>query len=586
MLTEGKCVSRPTSLTVPPSSRTSRRVLFLLWCGVALLALSARLLPQPRTIDDAFITFRYSRNLVEGQGFVYNPGVRTLGTTTPLYTLLMAAIGALTGSGAYPWFALYVNALADAVSAVLLAWLAYRITRRRVVGGLVGLAWALHPYSVTFAIGGMETSVAILWMLAAASAYVARRERWMAVFAALGVLTRVDALLWVAPLFAHQMITHWRAADDRPAWRRLPWRSWALFALVLAPWYLFSWAYFGTMLSNSLHAKRLAYLMPPLQAFTRLLQQVATPFADYTAFGIPAIAIGVVLYPGLFAVGVLYAARRTPRALPFLLYPVLYIAAFSLANPLIFRWYLAPPLPAYLLAIGVGVAALTEALTAQIKRPHLVTGVLLLIGGVWAAMLLNAWTLHPDHGPDRPAPEMAWHKIELNYQRVGERLRDEYGVNAQTLVAAGDIGALGYYSRARILDTVGLVTPELSAYYPVDPAIIPTGANYAIPPALILDYRPDYLVVMADFVRQGLARSAEFQSQYVQAWDIPTDYYGGRMIVYQRRDLAPETSFDGASSSNGARVQTVYTLHWPKNAELGKVRGAEPLSGEQEPVTR
>ena len=578
-------MSRPTSLTVPPS-RTSRRIICLLWCGVALLALIARLLPQPRTIDDAFITFRYSRNLVEGQGFVYNPGVHTLGTTTPLYTLLMAAIGALSGSGLYPWFALYVNALADAVNVVLLAWLAYRISRRSVLGVVVGLAWALHPYSVTFAIGGMETSVAILWMLAATSAYVARRERWMAVFAALGVLTRVDALLWIAPLFAHQMITHWRTANNRPAWKRLPWQSWALFAVVLAPWYLFSWAYFGTLLSNSLHAKRLAYVVPPLQAFTRLLQQVATPLEDYAAFGITGIAIGIVLYPGLAVIGLLYTGRHTPRALPFLLYPILYVAAFSLANPLIFRWYLAPLLPAYLLAIGVGVTALIQALTEQIKRPHLVTGVLLLVGGIWAAMLLNAWTLHPDHGPNRPAPAMAWHEIELNYRRVGERLRDEYGVDAQTLVAAGDIGALGYYSRARILDTVGLVTPELSAYYPVDPSLVPEDANYAIPPALILDYRPAYLVVMADFVRKGLARSAEFQSQYMQAWEISTDYYGGHMIVYQRRDLARETSFDDTSPGNGERVQIAHVLHWPKSAELGKVRGAEPPSGEQEPVTR
>ena len=43
---------------------------------LAALALAARALPGPRTIDDAFITFRYSRNIVEGEGFVYNPGVR------------------------------------------------------------------------------------------------------------------------------------------------------------------------------------------------------------------------------------------------------------------------------------------------------------------------------------------------------------------------------------------------------------------------------------------------------------------------------------------------------------------------------
>ena len=51
------------------------------------LALAARMIPGPRTIDDSYITFRYARNLLAGEGFVYNPGVRLMGTTTPLYTL-------------------------------------------------------------------------------------------------------------------------------------------------------------------------------------------------------------------------------------------------------------------------------------------------------------------------------------------------------------------------------------------------------------------------------------------------------------------------------------------------------------------
>jgi arabinofuranosyltransferase len=54
------------------------------------LALLARLLAGPRTIDDAYITFRYARNLAEGSGFVYNPGQLALGITTSLYTLLMS----------------------------------------------------------------------------------------------------------------------------------------------------------------------------------------------------------------------------------------------------------------------------------------------------------------------------------------------------------------------------------------------------------------------------------------------------------------------------------------------------------------
>lgn len=56
-----------------------------------LLALTARLTPGLRTLDDAYITYRYTRNILAGNGFVFNPGERELGTTTPLYTLLLAA---------------------------------------------------------------------------------------------------------------------------------------------------------------------------------------------------------------------------------------------------------------------------------------------------------------------------------------------------------------------------------------------------------------------------------------------------------------------------------------------------------------
>ena len=51
-------------------------LLFLLWL---------RFHQPPNTVDDAYITFRYARNVATGVGFVYNAGDRVLGTTTPAY---------------------------------------------------------------------------------------------------------------------------------------------------------------------------------------------------------------------------------------------------------------------------------------------------------------------------------------------------------------------------------------------------------------------------------------------------------------------------------------------------------------------
>ena len=88
---------------------------------IPLLAFFARILPGPRTIDDAYITFRYAQNLLSNQGFVYNPGEAVLGTTTPLFALILTLIGAVLGTAeAFPIIAPILSALADAIACFLL----------------------------------------------------------------------------------------------------------------------------------------------------------------------------------------------------------------------------------------------------------------------------------------------------------------------------------------------------------------------------------------------------------------------------------------------------------------------------------
>ena len=47
--------------------------------------------------DDAFISFRYARNLLEGHGLVFNPGERVEGYSNFLWVLELAAIWGLFG---------------------------------------------------------------------------------------------------------------------------------------------------------------------------------------------------------------------------------------------------------------------------------------------------------------------------------------------------------------------------------------------------------------------------------------------------------------------------------------------------------
>ncbi len=506
---------------------------WLLIAGAAGLALLLRIVAGPRTIDDAYITFRYARNLAEGLGFVYNPGQQVLGTTTPLYTALMS-LAWLLGLRDLPSVALVVNSLADVGTTALLYWLGRRLSGSRIVAVGASLAWAVSPMSVTFAGGGMETSVVILFLMASFAAYVAGRSRLSAGLMALAVLTRPDALIAAGLLFADMGLRPLLARDSSPLGarlRRLPWAEAAIFGVILAPWILFAAAYFGSPLPQSVQAKVRAYHLDQFSALIRLLQHVSTPFFEDRVFGRYWPAVGFVLYFALYLAGGLRQFRRLGRSLPHVLYPLVYVVVFSAANPLIFRWYMAPLLPSYFMGILVGLHGILSGIAHKLDRRR---------AGEWATCLaialmllssLNAYTLSPDHGLGRPAPEMAWYKLELLYRQAADLVRPH--LQEGDVVAAGDIGAVGWYTGAPILDTVGLISPEAVPYYPLDPSLL--VITYAMSPDLIRDLQPAYIITLEVYVREGLVPAAWFPEQYRLLSKLDADIYGSDgMLIFER----------------------------------------------------
>ena len=86
------------------------------------------------------------------------------------------------------------------------------------------------------------------------------------------------------------------------------------------------------------------------------------------------------------------------------------------------------------------------------------------------------------------------------------------------------------------LIALGLISLQAVAYYPLDPSMLAT-ADYAVAPDLIFDERPNYIVILETYGRNGLLRDPRFEEAYVLCEKIDTDIYGSDgMLVFQASD--------------------------------------------------
>ena len=182
-------------------------------------------------------------------------------------------------------------------------------------------------------------------------------------------------------------------------------------------------------------------------------------------------------------------------------------------------------MPLYLLGIFLGGARLSRDLK------HWFPVALLTLMGLIGS--LSAWTLRPDHGPARPAPEMAFIQLELLYERAAQSLSDR--MQTGDVLAAADIGTLGYHAPGEILDLLGLISPQATEYYP-----LPSSAyaiNYAVPSDLVADLRPEFIVILEVYGRNSLLQDPRFQMNYELQDVLSTDIYGSDgLLIFSRSD--------------------------------------------------
>ncbi len=414
-------------------TRQGRWLLCLLILFAAALRVFAVRISAP--VDDAYITFRYARNLADGLGFVYNAGERVLGTTTTLFTLLLVPFAKLH-------IPLEIAAAGLAVAAslgsllVLFSLVRSAISLRypsppRVAedAGLLAAAFYGLFYAAIGACGyGMETQVFELLALGALHTAGRNRPRAAAGLLALAAMTRPEGLLLAAFLGLIALI---RWLRDR---HRFPWGPGLLFIALLLPWLLFATVYFGSPVPNSVLAKA---------------SQQAISIGMWARFFILRNPVIALTWVG-GAIGAFWSVRNRSGILQLLaLWAAAYTLFFLIARPpFLGLWYF-PPLASPLL----GLAAAGVVGIARVVTPRRTGLALLAASFVWMALLVIL-------APRALATLRRSRSVaEVVYRPMGRWLRDN--AKPQDLVEASDIGYIGYLSNRRIWDASALVTPAV-----------------------------------------------------------------------------------------------------------------------------
>ncbi|MDE3091322.1 MAG: hypothetical protein KGJ80_18300, partial [Chloroflexota bacterium] len=210
-------------------------------------------------------------------------------------------------------------------------------------------------------------------------------------------------------------------------------------AILIVPYLLFNLAVSGTILPNTFYAKNAEYAVLFVQTpfFVRWLQLLIVPW----------IGAQILLLPGAIYIAIALAQKRDWRALiPFawlLLLPALYAARLPVAYQ--YGRYEMPIIP-FIALYGVwGTATLLSRIKYRVVR---LTWVLST-----AAALVAFWIL----GASAYGNDVAI--IDCEMVQTARWVAGNAPTDA--VIAAHDIGALGYFVQRPFIDLAGLVSPEV-----------------------------------------------------------------------------------------------------------------------------
>ncbi len=542
----------------------SRRPDVLLAAGVAAIIaalMAVYLLVSRRTagefgfpLDDSWIHVRFAENLARGYGFSFNPGQPTSSTTGPLWTLLLALGYRLTHEY------LFTSAAINWVFCCLTALTAGAIARELIPGRDLGAAVALVVAATVplpwMALSGMEPPVAV-WLALAGILLHLRLSRVggaaslapTAVFG-LAFYARPELLLLFPLAMGDRLLVALRERRPRAllGWTRELAAHLPLFAAMVAPLFIYNERVIGRPLPSSYYVKAWNFgitwalavrdnklifgslvVAPIKEIGALLLLWAGNNLVLLVPFGF---GFARLLRGGQGGAGTAHRSLLIPLLL--VVQPVAWAISTGFHRPPWFQSqrYVADLGPLYVVVGMAGAWWLWERKLRQRGRWAL--------AGAMALVLAASLARQPDQ-----ARMYALNVKNITDMQVTTARWLNRHVPKDSLLAANDVGAIAAITDMRVLDMIGLVSPEILRHLTFENARMGVWNRLIWQEAA--DKRVDYLViVMKPDKYDGFIRSGHVPIHRIEISDNIT--CGGPIIAV----FTPRWRLEGATPSSSA----------------------------------
>jgi hypothetical protein len=388
-------------------------------------------------LDDAWIHQTYARNLAQNGEWSFIPGRMSAGSTSPLWTFLLS-VGFFLGADPELWTYFLGGILLLSLGWISMRWFMIRCPIKTYWGWLVGAAVVLEWHMAWAATSGMEIlamtvlAVTIFWLMEVENV----QPTTLGLLAGLGLWIRPGALTLIAPITLLLFLRKGRNAF--PSLLRLL----AGMGLTAIPYLMFHYQLTGEIWPTTFYAKQAEYaILREQPLYLRTFRQLLQPF----------IGVGIALLPGLLSMIVRGIRDRAWARLIPLLWAAGYLVIYALLLPVTYQHgrYAMPAVP-ILMILGF------EGLSQWAKLESMNT-LKRFISRFWLlsaiAILIVFWVI----GASVYAEDVAI--IETEMVDTAKWISEH--TERDALIAAHDIGALGYFGQREILDLAGLISPEV-----------------------------------------------------------------------------------------------------------------------------